>query len=157
MAYFIFNNENNLVKIALNDADKNSLNLNLTDHNVEEVSQNDYNSFVFQESTVGYDGTTVTLSPIDYSVPPDSLFPDKTTQVFMDGDDLKVYLDSCVLPAAKEFLEVISDNSMYDSVKNYYEYLQNLDYSTITYPINYSWEKYCNDNGISFFHPLQIP
>ena len=46
---------------------------------------------------------------------------------------------------------------MYDSVKNYYEYLQNLDYSTITYPINYSWEKYCNDNGISFFHPLQIP
>ena len=39
MAYLIFDNQNTLIKIALNDADKNCLNLDFSICNVQEVSQ----------------------------------------------------------------------------------------------------------------------
>jgi hypothetical protein len=154
MAYFIFNNQNNLVKIALNDADKNSLNID--SYTVEDVSTSDANSVMFNQSTVSYDGNTVILTPIDRSVKPGSMNTDTTT-IYPDSTSLEKYLDNCVIPALKDFVSNQTSNSMYTSINNYLTYLKSLDYSTVTYPIEYSWEKYCNDNSITFFHPLQIP
>ena len=32
-----------------------------------------------------------------------------------------------------------------------------LDYDSLSYPLNKGWEKYCEDNSISYLHALQIP
>lgn len=164
MAYFIFSNENNLIKIALNDADKNCLNEDLSLCNVQSVSESDAESIIFNQKTLSFDGTTVTLTPIDYTLAlndPDN--PNASNSNYdpevnlLNADDLQSYINNFVKPLLKIFIENNPNNGMYDAINNYLEYLNNLDYSIITYPINFCWEKYCKDNNISFFHPLQIP
>ena len=159
MAYFIFDSNNNLVNIAMNDADKDSLNRDLTTLNVETVTDSDANQVIWGESEVTYDGNTVTVTPIDFSVRPD--IPEgcnpTTTEIFVDSDQLQNYITKCVIPEFKNFCINNPDNSMWPTANTYWLYLQDLDYSTVTYPINYSWEKYCNDNGITYLHPLQLP
>ena len=52
---------------------------------------------------------------------------------------------------------------MYNDLKTYKEFCENFnatDYdgnTIMTFPYNKSWEEYCNDNSITFFHTLQIP
>ena len=48
-------------------------------------------------------------------------------------------------------------NAMLAQANSYKDTLEAFDTSTITYPLNSSWEKYCSDNSITFLHPLQIP
>ena len=56
-----------------------------------------------------------------------------------------------------------SSNAMYNDLKTYKEFCENFnatDYdgnTIMTFPYNKSWEEYCNDNSITFFHTLQIP
>ena len=49
------------------------------------------------------------------------------------------------------------NNALYDDIKNYQNTLHNFDSSSVTYPFSKTWEEYCVDNSITFFHPLQIP
>ena len=39
---------------------------------------------------------------------------------------------------------------------NYHTYLKSLDTTSLTYPINSTWEKYCSDNSIVYMSSLQI-
>jgi len=48
-------------------------------------------------------------------------------------------------------------NAMESQVQTYLNTLNSFDTSTITYPLESTWEKYCVDNSITFLHPLQIP
>ena len=45
--------------------------------------------------------------------------------------------------------------------RNYVNTLNGIDTSSIisdeNTPLEMTWEKYCQDNGITFLHPLQIP
>ena len=160
MAYFIFDQNNSLTNIAKNDSDKDSLNRDVNTEIVKDVSDSDANSVILGESTVSFDGTNVTVTPVDTSVQPDVPDPNYTpgtTNAFEDQTGLKNYIDKCVFPAVKDFVDNNPNNSMYSGIKTYHDYLQNIDYSSITFPISVSWEKYCNDNGITFYHPLQIP
>jgi len=141
MAYFIFNSDNNLVKIAANDSDRDSQNLILSNHSVVTVSNDDFlkaktGSFVI------YDGTNVTFRDQD--------------SLFSNDSHLQSYFNN-VTEAIEEFSKENSDNSLYTDLNNYKEYLENFDVSSVSFPLNKSWEQYCNENSITFYHPLQIP
>lgn len=145
MAYFIFEN-NNLFKIAANDADKNSLNLSPTAV-VKTVSDTDFEEVRQQIKHVSsFDGTN-----ISYDV-----FGTTGESGIINEDVLKANHKG-VLDIINAFLKNNPSNSMYSAVNDYKNYLESFDYSSITYPIIVSWEKYCSDNSITFFHPLQIP
>ena len=55
------------------------------------------------------------------------------------------------------FEKANSSNSMLTACSNYKNYLETLDYSSLSFPLNSNWEKYCQDNSITYLHPLQIP
>ena len=141
MAYLIFNNDNNIVKIASSDLDRDSQNIVLADHTVRDVSDSDFLK-VKTGAYVTYDGTNVTITEIENS--------------FSDEESLKVYLKN-VVSTLTRFLSENNDNSLYIDLNNYKEYLETFDTSSVTFPLNKSWEKYCNENSITFYHPLQIP
>tara|TARA_R110000796_G_scaffold251856_1_gene384241 strand:+ start:759 stop:1196 length:438 start_codon:yes stop_codon:yes gene_type:complete len=145
MAYFIFEN-NYLSKIAANDADKNSLNLSPTAV-VKSVSDTDFEEVRQLIKRVSlFDGTNITYEV--FEITGETPIPNE--------DDAKLG-NKGVIKIMNDFLQSNSSNSMYSAVSDYKNYLESFDYSTITYPMTVSWEKYCSDNSITFFHPLQIP
>ncbi|SRR5210317_1318517 len=146
MAYFIFNNDNDIVNISANDADRDSLNINLTDYIVKDVSDSDFNKLKLESHLVSFDGTNVSFTDREIST-----FSNFGTKEEIDE---KISLIKIKL---KNFLSNNSGHSKYTECENYYNYLNSLDTSTLTFPLNKTWEQYCSDNSISFIHTLQIP
>lgn len=145
MAYFIFDkNSNGLLKIAANDSDKDNLNLDLSLCAVESVSDSDFTKVKNNLNSVIYDGTNVSLTDDEtYSI-------DQTQLEAIIGDYKNVFKAFCDQPSNKQ-------KSNYSAIKSYYDYLKGLDFSSLSYPIESSWESYCENNSISYFNPLQIP
>ena len=144
MAYLIFDNLNGLVKIAANDSDKDNLNLDLSLYSVVSVSDEDFTKVKNNVVEPTYDGTSVSYSE-------DEIYSIDQQNLEMIIDDYKKVI--------KAFLDVPSneEKSNYSAIKSYYDYLNELDFSSLSYPIESSWESYCQDNSISYFNPLQIP
>tara|TARA_R110001592_G_scaffold318925_1_gene596191 strand:- start:2601 stop:3041 length:441 start_codon:yes stop_codon:yes gene_type:complete len=146
MTYLIFQN-NNLYKIAANENDKNSLNLSDTSTSVE-ITESEFLEIRTGRKDVSYDGTNITY--IDrYADPEAEIDP-------IEAEMLQAY-HSGVIKLIDQFLESNPNNPMFSAITNYKTYLEGFDHSTLTYPMTQSWEKYCQDNSITYFHPLQIP
>lgn len=79
-----------------------------------------------------------------------------TPNGFADAKNLDQDISS-LIKTITIFLDENINNPMYSSLKSYKDFLDSFDTSSITYPYNKSWEQYCNENSITFFHPLQIP
>jgi|TARA_R100000084_G_scaffold35043_1_gene13930 hypothetical protein len=141
MAYLIFNSDNNLVKIAANDSDRDSQNIVLSNHSVVSVSDADFLK-VKTGSSATYDGTSVTIVEQD--------------ALFNNFSNLQIHFDN-VIKSIKEFSKNNASNSLYTNLNNYKEYLETFDSSSVSFPLNKTWEKYCDENSITFYHPLQIP
>tara|TARA_R110002126_G_scaffold134743_1_gene278928 strand:- start:3700 stop:4128 length:429 start_codon:yes stop_codon:yes gene_type:complete len=142
MAYIIFNNANSLMNIAANDSDLNSLNIVLADNSEVSVSDTDFLK-VKTGTYATYDGTNVTLIDQEF--------------LFTNIPDLESYINKVVIEKITQFSQANMDNSLYTGLNNYKEFLENFDYSSVSFPLNISWEKYCEENSITFYHPLQIP
>tara|TARA_R110000803_G_scaffold8761_1_gene28194 strand:+ start:335 stop:763 length:429 start_codon:yes stop_codon:yes gene_type:complete len=142
MAYLIFNNTNSLVKIAANDSDRDSQNIVLSDHTVESISDSDFLKIRTGVATATYDGTSVTLT--------DNVI------VSVSEIDFKKYLEQ-VIWVASNFLKENTSNSLYTSINQYKNYLENFDSSSLSFPYDKNIEQYCDENSIIFYHPLQIP
>ena len=77
----------------------------------------------------------------------------------MDVDQLQEHLTS-----VKKSINLFKTNAnantqsktLYTQFINYNNYLETFDIATVTFPI-VSWEKYCQDNGITYLNLLQIP
>ena len=143
MAYLIFNHRNNLVKIAANDSDRDSQNIVLSNHSVVNVSDDDFLRVKTNVVEVSYDGTNVT-------------YTDVTDNYFSDENVLQSYLND-IKQSISSFLDVNRDHSLHDSLMAYYSDLDHFDMSSISFPMDKTWEQYCNENSITFYHPLQIP
>ena len=89
------------------------------------------------------------------------VFEDLDPISFADSEGLFLYLSKGVLPLLNAFLKqkLNKDNPMWNDLNTYKLFLDNTisGQNEITYPINSSWEKYCSDNSITYFHALQIP
>jgi len=141
MAYFIFN-EGNLISIAANETDKNSLPISHS-YVVKDVSDSDFLKVKKQISTASLSGDTVTLTDLD--------------SPNLSEDDLQGYFTN-VISRIDQFLDAgNSDKSLHTDISNYKTYLQGLDTSTLTFPLTKTWEEYCEENTIAYVSPLQIP
>tara|TARA_R110000851_G_scaffold143782_1_gene282714 strand:- start:2247 stop:2687 length:441 start_codon:yes stop_codon:yes gene_type:complete len=146
MAYLIFENieGNNLHRIAANEADKNSLHLSST-QTIKEISDNDFEDLIKNKKYVSnFDGANVTYDTI---VVPDVGFSE---------NDIKQH-HKILIDVIENFLQNNALNAMATPLTNYKNYLSNFDYSSLTYPLNISWEEYCSINSITYYHCLQIP
>ena len=143
MTYLIFNSDNNIVKIASNNSDRDSQNMVLSDHSVVSVSDADFLKVRTNVAIATYDGTDVTIT-------------DLSDNFIESENDLKLIFKD-IINIILNFSQNNQDNLLYNSLNNYKEYLENFDTSSLTFPVDKSWEHYCNENSITFYHPLQIP
>jgi hypothetical protein len=146
MAYAITLN-NNLLRIAANDTEKNELTALNTPHSVIDISDSDFVKFKEHMQGFTIDGSTVTFEEN----------PDP--QVYNDAEELQMYINE-VKASIKQFITNANANTqsktLYTQFVNYNNYLDTFETSTVTYPIN-TWEKYCQDNGITYLSLLQLP
>jgi hypothetical protein len=144
MAYFIFQ-QNNLHSIAANETDKNSLPIANT-YVVKEVSDSDFLKVKKQIAEVSLSGDNVVVT--DYV----------SYNGYNDENDLRNYHTENVIKRIDQFLNAENeDKSLYSAITSYKTYLENFDYSTMTFPMTKTWEEYCEDNSIAYVSPLQIP
>jgi len=143
VAYLIFNSDNNLVKIAANDSDRDSQNIVLSDHSVVSISDDDFLKVKTNASEATYDGTNVTITDI-------------SDPLIETEEGLKITIQN-IIDAISYFAINNQDNTLYTPLNNYKTTLENFDTSSLTFPLNKSWEQYCSENSITFYHPLQIP
>ena len=149
MAYFIFEN-NNLLKIAATDNAKNDLNYS-KDAVVETVSDADFRKAQFEEQMISHNGSEIVYTDYDSDMSRENSWPSMTEV------QLKAYHQQ-VLSQINAYIDANnSSDSIYSTVVNYKNYLEGLDYDSLTYPISTNWEKYCSDNSIAFLSPKQIP
>lgn len=143
MAKAYFNTEGFITQIAT-DSDANNLNINKSDYVEKTLSDEDFSAVRQGLKKISLSGDTVNLVEDNYT------FPDQTT--------LSNYINKVVVPALDQFLESNEEHPMWTAINNYkFQITEQIDLSTITYPLNSTWEKYCEDNSITYYHPLQIP
>jgi|5B_taG_2_1085324.scaffolds.fasta_scaffold01626_13 hypothetical protein len=144
MAFFIKNQYDRLVKISENTLDKDEQNLNYSQYTAIEVSDEDFSKVKRNFASVAISGDTLTFTELN--------------RTFEEEEDLVNYLET-IKKAANSFLRIKDNNtkSIYSKIETYRDYLNNFDVSTVSLPTNKSWEQYCEDNSISYVHPLQIP
>tara|TARA_R110000822_G_scaffold162084_1_gene302425 strand:+ start:745 stop:1179 length:435 start_codon:yes stop_codon:yes gene_type:complete len=144
MAYAITLN-NNLLRIAANETEKNELTALLTPHTEINISDSDYLLIKQNIANFVIDGDTMTIN--------------EDSDATMDVDQLQEHLTS-----VKKSINLFKTNAnantqsktLYTQFINYNNYLETFDIATVTFPI-VSWEKYCQDNGITYLNLLQIP
>ena len=147
MKKIFFNTEGYIIKI---NEESNFLNLNIEPSIsiVKDISDEEYNSIRQNFKKASLINNVVVFEDLD----PIS---------FADSEGLFLYLSKGVLPLLNAFLKqkLNKDNPMWNDLNTYKLFLDNTisGQNEITYPINSSWEKYCSDNSITYFHALQIP
>ena len=145
MAYLIIANDENVNKIALNDTEKNNLNVCFPPYSTVDISDDDFLKIKKNIATVTVSNNLAIITDIDVS----NYSLTETELVYIHGG-IKIQL--------KNFLDQNdSSNSFYTTSQNYYNYLNSFNYSNISFPLNKTWEQYCEDNLITYIHILQIP
>lgn len=149
MAYVILL-DNQLFRIAQNDNDKNEQNIFYPPAVATSITDSEFLKLKTNAATANVSDGNVTITDKDA--------PNSDSPSFTSIENLKEYHDLIKIPL-KGFLNVSqnSSKSIYTIAQNYYNYLETLDYGTLTFPLIETWEKYCEDNSISYLHPLQIP
>lgn len=121
-----------------------------------DISSHPVNDVHTQMDLTNEDFNSVRLNQKDLSVSDGVLNTADMEYDFQNEEELKQYIDG-VIKILDSFLINNSNNPMFNSLQTYRTFLNEFDISTITFPYNKSWEEYCNDNSITFFHTLQIP
>jgi hypothetical protein len=148
MAFAIFMHDN-LYRIASNTTEKNQLNVDESAYTIKEITDEQFSKIKLNKVMTSLSGGEVSLEDIPFSP------TQGTTEEHIDF--LKGYHEG-IKKLIKEFLNPSNTSkSLYSVSENYLNYLNNLDYNSLTYPLNKTWEEYCEDNSISFINPLQLP
>ena len=145
MAYIITIN-NRLYKIAANETDKNEHVATYPPYVANEISDSDFTKIKSGVShiVVSADGTIS--------------FQEDSSCVFENADELNEYLNfvkSCMAPFLNQ--SVNSSKAIFSEINTYKSLLDSFDTSSVSFPLNSSWEKYCEDNSIAYISTLQIP
>ena len=144
MAYLIVDESNNLYKIAANDTDRDSQNCSMPPYSTIDISDEDF-------AKVKQNQVSITISNGS------ATFTDEPGFNYEAQQDLVNYHTNLKNQLKQFVRNNDSSNALFTPCNNYMDSLNSFDYSTITFPLNSSWEKYCEDNSISYVHPLQIP
>ena len=144
MAYLIFSKvDSSLFKIAANDTDKNNLNIIDDQWTIKDATDSEFNSVRNEEKIPELSGDTVTFTDLDTS--------------YTNAVELQAWITN-VIQLCDDFISADNKNNPnYDAINTYNQYLKSFDTTSITYPLNISWEQYCADNGTVYFNTLQLP
>jgi|TARA_R100001460_G_scaffold22971_2_gene46607 hypothetical protein len=145
MAYIILEN-NNLTAIAADDNAKDALNIPAAGMSVIDISNEDFEKIRTNTFSVSTSGDTYSLTDLSESLEGASI--DETTLKLIHQDVIKLI---------DELEKNDPTNALISQCTSYRTYLKNLDYSSLPLPLDKPWEKYCEDNSITYIHPLQIP
>ncbi len=150
MAHIIYTSTNEVYKIVETDAHKDAIN-GIENYNAVSISDSDFAKIKKNELRVGnYDADNSQHSTTVVDV----------TELY-NINSLSSYLEE-IKKLLKNFCEEPSNNSnlLFTICNNYLFYLTNefnVNAHDFTATPIYSWEKYCEDNSISYINPLQIP
>jgi|TARA_R100001460_G_scaffold35576_4_gene68413 hypothetical protein len=145
MAYLIFNKtDSSLYKIAANETDKDNLNIIDDQWTIKDISDSDFTLVKNGEKLVELSGDTVTYTDVNMTYESADLLQEWINNIISLINDFKANGNN-------------QSNPNYDSVVAYGQYLNDFDTSTITYPLDKSWEQYCADTGVTYFNSLQLP
>jgi len=146
MAYIIYTNENKLVGMADNDNDRdNYTGIELL--KAITISDADYLKVKNTEAIIGdYDAVNSQHTVEDIVIVP-----------IENADELNNHLES-IKVRLNSFLKIPANQPklIWTRCNDYNTYLKSLDTTSLTYPINSTWEKYCSDNSIVYMNSLQI-
>lgn len=149
MAYVLFNTENNLAFYTANDEEKNSL-ISPSVNNAQTVSDQNFLKLKQNIATASLVDGNLVITEIDQSIVDDIQPSDPLQRIKLWHNSLKEKI--------KRFLELYnSSQPMYEQAQNYLNTLENIDYDTLSIAPNKTWEKYCEENSISYLNPLQLP
>ena len=144
MAYIISSDSTptNISKIAENDAAKDKLYLSPLNV-VHDISDSDFASLKNVTKVVsGYENDNF-------------VFTDANTH-WDTQEELTSYINMKISVVGNT-IERYPDHSDASSWTTYKNVLENFDTSTVSYPLNTSWEKYCEDNSITYINLLELP
>jgi len=141
-AYFT-KDEGQLYKVCENEAAKANLNCNEDDYTVQSISDDLFNDIIKSKKWIEYKDSTVNITDID--------FPDGWPSAEVLKQDLK---DKCELMNTWANSNV--NNPTYNNVITYINYIDKFDFSSLSFPLMVTWEEYCDNNSVPFFHPLQL-
>jgi uncharacterized protein YktA (UPF0223 family) len=145
MSFLIVSQDNQVYKIAENETDKNNLNCSYPPYKVVSISDSDFNKIKIHIADVNY--VNDSFSIVD-KIENETHYSSETLQNYHNG--LKKNLE--------QFMQSNSSSHVfYTRVNNYFNLLNTFNYSNIQFPLNSSWETYCEQNSIEFLSPLQIP
>tara|TARA_B100000085_G_scaffold129973_2_gene118370 strand:+ start:49 stop:543 length:495 start_codon:yes stop_codon:yes gene_type:complete len=164
MAYFILNpnetDKTKILRIAANDADKANLFINER-HQVIEVSDEEFNSLRNQtKRIIGHDGSNYQWEESPPTAEPVPLPPENQGEVpFVHAVSarLRRKLDNTIEICDAFLTEMNVNHPWYSSIETYRNFIRDFDVDSLSFPMYITWEKYCEDNGINYYHPLQIP
>mgnify|MGYP003673969972 CR=1 FL=1 len=144
MAYIITSDgtKTNLYRIAENDFAKNNLYLSPQDV-AHTISDSEFNNLKNNTKVISsHDGTNYIYEDTDI--------------VWDEESSLTSHL-SLVSKTISSALKRYPGNPDASSWTTYKNFIDNFDTSTITFPLNNGWEKYCEDNSIFYINILQLP
>jgi hypothetical protein len=125
MAYLIFNG-NDLYKIASSD-EKVHMNIEDVYYNVKTVSDSDFDNVRKNKKSAKLSGDSVVYEDI--------------VTLFINEESLQKHINE-IVAQLEIFLESNPDNPMYSGLETYKNVLLSQDLSSITYPLNKTWEEY---------------
>jgi len=155
MAYVIIA-DNQIYRIASNETEKNQLNINETDYIVKEISDADFLRLRKDDVITSFANDTLTITNKD----------EENTIIGSTSEEIKEESIKVLKQYHEDLIKqfdafLIDDNnsgkSLYSTIQSYRNYLSDLDYDSLAYPLNKTWEQYCHDNSISYISALQIP
>ena len=143
MAYVLVEN-GETYRIAENDADKNQLNVSAAGE-FKTISDSDFLKLKKTQANCVIDDNNQVIIQ-------------EQPETIQNSEELNEYIQN-VMTKLSHFFGPESNHSkpIYNQCQNYYNYLSSFDTSTVTFPLNKSWEEYCEENSIFYLHPLQIP
>jgi hypothetical protein len=129
-------------RIAKNQSDVDDINIPEQFKTVVDISDDNFNSYVTNQKIISVDDGNVVFTD-----------EPETSPQLNDADTLKNYFN-IFKEQANLYINNNSERQLAVKIKEYVNYLDTVDTSSLSYPIN--WEKYCSENSISFFHKDQI-
>ena len=146
MAYVIeLNNE--VKNIAENETDKNNCIYSFPPAVAHEISDENFSKLKKNLATASVSAGVLSITEhSEYA----------TDVLNEDPAELKIYIDNIIKQLDRYLRSHTDSENIYSNAQSYYNSLNTLDYSSLTFPFVGTWEKYCEDNSITYLHPLQI-
>jgi len=141
MAYAIINNDE-LYRIASDDAAKTNLNLNESDYTIMDITDEQFNKLKKEEATISGSSGSYSVTDLEANHP-------------ASEGEVKAKIQG-IVDTFEYFLVDHENHSMVNDIRGYITFLKEIDTSSISYPMNQSFFDYVESQSQTVISPLQV-